>query len=344
MKSGVENTSKEKNMAFGVAVVGLQHWYTAFSVIETVAASEKMALVGIAELRPERLAQAKEKFAAHTVTDDADELIGRDDVHLVALGCTTAQAPELAAKALRAGKHVISVKPPARTLAELDAPLTAAKESGKFYGSFEGLAAAFAPRPNPARHYSKRRDRDADDLLSNRTRRTASPWPGETGPSWWVDETQVPGGAWIDHSIYSVDLARFVFGGEIDSVSGIIENRVTPEIALEDYGVSLMRLKPDNGGPSVSLIFEDTWSAKPGFGVHRNEIIGTEGRIVAEGNEWVVHKSGGDVTRHAIPGGPFFNMEAFVAALETGAALPFGPADARANLAACLSVYASAAR
>lgn len=331
-------------MSFGIAVVGLHHWYTAFSVVETVAASENMALIGIAELRPERLAQAKEKFAAHTVTDNADELIGRDDVQLVALGCTTAQAPELAVKALRAGKHVISVKPPARTLAELDAPLTAAKETGKFYGSFEGLQ-RLSPRAQILR-----------EIIQSGAIGTpmsyyqighgglASPWPGETGPSWWVDETQVPGGAWIDHSIYSVDLARFVFGGEIDSVSGIIENRVTPGLALEDYGVSLMRLKPDSGGPSVSLIFEDTWSAKPGFGVHRNEIIGTEGRIVAEGDGWVVHKSNNDVTRHAIPGGPFFNMEAFVAALESGAALPFGPADARANLTACLSVYASAAR
>ena len=329
-------------MSFGIAVVGLDHWYTAFGVADIIAASEKASLVGIAELRPERLAQAQEKFASVTVTDDADELISRDDVQLVSLCCSTAQAPALAIKALKAGKHVLSVKPPARTLTELE-PVLAAAQSGKFYGSFEGLQ-RMSPRALLLR-----------ELIQSGAIGTPmtyyqighgglpSPWPGETGASWWVDASQVPGGAWIDHSIYSVDLARFVFAGEVDYVAGIIENRVTPGLALEDYGVSLMRLRPGKGGPSVSLIFEDTWSAMPGAGVHRNEFIGTEGRITAEGAAWVVTNVNG-TTRHEIPSGPFFNMDALITALENGDALPFGPADARANLAACLGVYESAVK
>jgi len=328
-------------MAFGIALVGLHHWYTAFGVVDNVNAAENASLIGLAELRPERLAQAQERFKDHTVTGNADELIHDPAVNLVALCCSTAQAPELATRALRAGKHVLSVKPPARTLAEMEAPLLAAKETGNFYGSFECLQ-RLSPRAQILR-----------ELIQTGVIGTPmayyqighgglpSPWPGETGSSWWTDAAQVPGGAWIDHSIYSVDLARFVFGGEIVSANGIIENRVTPGLALEDYGISLMRLKPDNGSPSVSLIFEDTWSAKPGFGVHRNEIIGTEGRITGEGNEWVVSKPGNDVSRHVIPDGPFFNVGPFVTALETGTSLPFGSSDARANLAACLEVYNS---
>ena len=330
-------------MAFGIAVVGLHHWYTAFGVVDIVAASEAASLIGLVELRPERLTLAQERFAAYSVTADADALISNPDVQLVALCCASAQAPALAIKALQAGKHVLSVKPPARTLAELEPVLAAATASGKFYGSFEGLQ-RLSPRAQILR-----------ELIQGGAIGTPmtyyqighgglpSPWPGETGASWWIDASQVPGGAWIDHSIYSVDLARFVFDGEVDFASGIIENRVTPGLALEDYGVSLMRLRPKKGGASVSLIFEDTWSAMPGAGVHRNEFIGTEGRITAEGNDWVVTKSG-ETTRHPIPGGPFFNMDALIAALQSSDALPFGPDDARANLAACLAVYESAVK
>ena len=327
--------------AFGIALIGLDHWYTAFGFAETAAGAAGARLIGVAEPDPERRAYIAAKHPQIPVTDAADNLMTRDDVFLVALCVPTGQAPALAKRALAAGKHVLSVKPPARSLAELDEVIGVARASGRFYGSFEGM------------QRMGHRARLLRDLIQGGAIGTPvafhqvahgglpSPWPGQTGDSWWLHAEQVPGGAWIDHAIYAVDLARFVFGGEIVRAAGLIENRVHTELTVEDYGAALMRLVPAGGAPGVTLFFEDAWTASPGGGTSRQQIIGTGGSLRPDGSDWVVTRDGKE-TRHPIPAGPFFPVEALVEALRSGESLPFGPEEARANLAACLSVYDAA--
>jgi predicted dehydrogenase len=328
-------------MAMGVGVIGLEHWYTAFGVIDTAAKSEVAPLKGIVELRPERLAAAQERYPEANVTGDLNSVLLRDDVDLIAICASTDKAPAIAKAALGAGKHVVSVKPPARTLAELDEVLAAAETAGRFYGSFEGMQ-----RLNPSATVLRELIQNGEIGVPMSYHQVGhggipAPWPGETGDSWWLHAEKVPGGAWIDHAIYAVDLARFVFEGEITFATGVIENRLRIDISLEDYGASLMRLQPNNGGPGVTLLFEDTWTAQPGGGVHRRQIIGSAGNIRPDKNDWIVTK-GSEETRHVVPESPFFRLDALVTILESGDALPFGPDDARANLAACLAVYENA--
>ena len=112
-------------MALGLAVLGLDHWYTAFGVTDTAMKSDVAPLVGVAEFNASRIDSVRERITGAIVTDSADELLARADVGIVAICASTDQAPALAKAALAAGKHVVSVKPPARTLAELDAVTTA---------------------------------------------------------------------------------------------------------------------------------------------------------------------------------------------------------------------------
>lgn len=330
-------------MPFGIAVLGLDHWYTAFGALDNAAASTTAPLIGIADPSEERRAQMRAKYPQAQVESSPDALLARDDVALVAITAPTREAPEIAKRALAAGKHVLSVKPPARTLAELDAVLAAAERAGRFYGSFEGM-----PRLTP--RLQLLRDLIQDGAIGQPMAfyqlghgGLPQPWPGQTGDSWWLHAENAPGGAWIDHAIYAVDQARFVFGGEIDYAAGIIENRVHADLSLEDYGASLMRLRPASGGPSVSLIFEDTWTAQPGGGAHRQQILGSAGSVRPDGNAWVVTQ-GGEDTRHEVPTAAQTGIEALAALLQSGQTPPFGPADARANLAVCLSVYDAAKR
>ncbi len=328
-------------MALGLAVLGLDHWYTAFGMTDTAAKSAVAPLVGVAELNPARIDSVRERITEAIVTDNAAELLKRDDVGIVAICASTDQAPALAKASLAAGKHVVCVKPSARTLAELDEVIAAAEASGKFFGSFEGMQ-RLTPRITLLR-----------DLIQGGAIGVPmsyhqighgglpQPWPGQTGDSWWLHKEQVPGGAWIDHAIYAIDLARFVFAGEVTAAVGVIENRIQTNLSLEDYGMALLKLKPNSGGASVSLMLEDTWTAMPGTGRHRVEFLGSAGYLQPEGNEWVVTR-GSEETRHPIPESPFFRIDALVNLLESGSPLPFGPADARANLAACLAVYEKA--
>ena len=334
-------------MPLGIAVVGLDHWYTAFGALDTCAASEATPLVAVVEGDAARREEVRGKYAGvPLVTDSLAEALAREDVALVAICASTDQAPEIAKAALAAGKHVVSVKPPARTLAELDGVLAAADASGRFYGSFEGMQ-RLHPRTLILRDLI--RDGAIGTPLSYHQighGGLPAPWPGgQSGaPSWWIDAAKVPGGAWLDHAIYAVDLARFVFGGEVTYATGLIENRVlTDLVGLEDYGAALLRLSPASGGANVSLLIEDTWAAKPGGGTHMGLILGSEGSIRAEGGGWSVTK-GGQVTQHDVPESKFFCFDLLADLLERGETPPFGPADARANLAACLAVYEAAAR
>lgn len=334
-------------MPLGIAVLGLDHWYTAFGALDAAAAaSPRCSLVGLWDASAARRDEMRPKYPGAAIADNPDALLERSDVRLVAVCAATNDAVPLAKCALEAGKHVLSVKPPARTRDELGDVLAVAEQArqnhGAFYGSFEGMQ-RLHPRAIVLRDLVQ--SGVIGQPLSFHQVGHGSlpqPWPGQSGPSWWLDPARVPGGAWMDHALYAVDLARFVFDGEIDRATGLIENRVHQDLGVEDYGVALLRLAPAGGAPPVSLLFEDTWAAQAGGGASRYQIIGTQGAIRADGSNWVVTRDG-EETRHLIPAAPFFLLDALADLLESGQTPPFGPADARANLDACLRVYEAAA-
>lgn len=339
-------------MAFGIAVIGLDHWYTAFGVLDIAAASETVNLVGIADGNAARLAEIGQKHPQAAVTTRYQELLEREDVALVAICAPTDQAPGIAKAALAAGKHVISVKPPARTLPELDEVLALAASTGLFYGSFEGMQ-----RLHPKSQ--RLRELIAEGAIGQPVTYhqvghggLPSPWPGQPGgaDSWWIRAPQVPGGAWLDHAIYAVDLARYIFDGEIElgTVAGFTDQLVHKSLGMEDYGAALMRLN-SRSAARVTLFIEDTWAADgaKGGGAHSLEIIGTTGILRFDGktNSWIVSKTNAEPVSHAVAASPFFVLDALPEVVDLhhrGEATPFGATDARANLAACLQFYAAA--
>jgi predicted dehydrogenase len=341
-------------MAFGIAVVGLDHWYTAFGVLDIALASEKVDLVGIADPDTARLAGLAEKYGQAIITADYQELLQKSEVALVAICASTDQAPTIAKAALAAGKHVVSVKPPARTLPELDEVLELASRTGLFYGSFEGMQ-----RLHPKS--LRLRELIAEGAIGQPVTfhqvghgGLPSPWPGQPGgaDSWWIRAAQVPGGAWLDHAIYAIDLARYIFNGDVElaTVSGLKDQHIHKNLGMEDYGAALMRLiSQDETGAHVTLFIEDTWAAEgsKGGGAHSMEIIGTAGILRFDGktNAWIVSKTNAEPTSHVVDASPFFVLDALpdvVDQHQRGEATPFGAADARANLEACLTFYAAA--
>jgi predicted dehydrogenase len=74
--------------------------------------------------------------------------------------------------------------------------------------------------------------------------------------TWWLDPLKVPGGAWIDHGIYMVDVLRWLFQADIGSVTGQVANRRYPDEPLEDYGIATLNFT--NG--AVATV-ESTWLA-----------------------------------------------------------------------------------
>ncbi len=337
-------------MAFGICVLGLDHWYTAFGVLNTCNASEQTPLTSVYEPDAGRRAEVTAAYPGVLVTDDVDAALGVPGVELAAVCAKTGDAVGLSGRALQAGKHVISVKPFARSKNEADALSGVARRSGRFFGSFEGMQ-RLHPRAELLRELiASRVIGDVIALHQVGHGPLPAPWRGAAsgGPSWWLDAEQVPGGAWIDHAIYAVDLARFALRGEITAGYGTLGNRVHKHLPVEDYGAAILTLSPEAAPlspeaaslvPDVTLFITDTWCAEPGAGYNEYRFIGTRGTITADGySAWIVQNKDG-MTRREIEPGAFFAMGKLAALLESGETPPFGAEDALRNLVACLGVY-----
>lgn len=325
------------------AVLGLDHWYTAFGVCEILAASDQLELAAICTENDDNAAWAAEKYPTVTLFRDPQQVFSNPDVDCVLICAPTATAEGYAIDALTNGKHVLGVKPTSNTLTGLQKIIDTATENNVFYGSFEGIQ-RFHPKTIALK-----------DLLSKGTiGRVLSvhqvgngglpaPWEGKKSgePSWWIDPEMIQTGAWMDHAIYAIDLLRFTLDAEVDSVTGHIGNRLHTSLPLEDYGMALLRLKTPVG--PVSVVMEDTWSANPGGGAHWMRIVGTDGWLRSDGDDWIICKDGAETpvkTEESV----FFRLEDFASALQGKCAMPFKPEDAIANVGACHQFYAGAIR
>jgi predicted dehydrogenase len=258
-----------------VALVGLDHWYTAIELAKGFAAHPEIDLVAIADRNEAHARQVAADAGVDRVTTDLQELIAEPGIDLIASMVTVDQNPSVVIPAARAGKHILSVKPLARTLEEATKVLEAVRESG----------VVFIPAETRARESSQNqelyrlvRDGALGNLVSGNLTVMGSlpvPWPGETADGgWWADARHVPGGGWIDHAIYHIDLLRWLLGEEVVAVSGRAGNLVHTHLSVEDYGHAILQFE---GGSIFSV--EDTWSGPAGAWRNEISLVGTRGAI-----------------------------------------------------------------
>jgi predicted dehydrogenase len=326
----------------GVAVVGLDHWYAAHDLIRQIGKSPALRLAAVADEDAGHLDWTVRHVGGENPTTTLAAAIERPDVQIVATLASTDRNPELVRHAAALGKHIVSVKPMARTLAEADAVVAAVHAAGVHFFPLECLG-----RLQPDRLRYKQwidEGRIGTPLRYTHTLNGSlpMPWPGEEGPSWWLDPSRVPGGAWLDHAIYEVDAARWLFGSELASVRGVASNIRHSELKVEDYGAATYTL----ASGAVALI-EDTWTADRGNGFSRREIIGTAGTICEDTSAWgkvaVRGSFGFDGWVALQQAGGSSNPVEHIAAVARGEAAPVATVeDGRTNLTACLAFYEAA--
>jgi predicted dehydrogenase len=325
------------------AILGLDHWYTAIAACEVLAASTENTLAAICTENDDHAAWAAEKYPDVPLIRNPRQLFVDTDIECVLICAPTALAEDYALDVMESGKHVLGVKPTSNTLDSLRTIISTSEENDVFYGSFEGMQ-RFHPKTLALKNI----------LTSGTIGRVLSvhqvgngglpaPWDGRASgePSWWIDPEMIHTGAWMDHAIYAIDLLRFSLDAEVDAVAGHIGNRLHKDLPMEDYGMALLRLKTPSG--PVSVVMEDTWSSNPGGGAHWMRIVGTDGWLRSDGDDWVVCK-GGEETVHKSEESVFFRLDDFAAALVEELPMPFTPEDALANLIACHQFYTVALR
>lgn len=319
-----------------LGLVGLDHWYTVFAALDAARQASNVKLVGVADSSRKRLGEVASGYGPDYVTTEYERVIEDPKIDLICSLASTAGNVKVVRAALKAGKHVACVKPMVMTLRQADSLIDLAEDSDLVLWSFDQLGRAGSA------HLKRALDRGAigqpfgfhQVMWAGLPR----PWRDQTGRSWWTDEKLVPFGAWGDHAIYSIDVLRFIFDAEIESVEGQIANKRHRSLKLEDYGLSVLRLT--NG---ITAMLEHAWIGGP-YHPHWTKICGTKGVIhmergLGEGGPTLATGRGLTPIKPLRSGG---FLDPVLALVCKGAAKPSPARESRANLAAAFAFYRAA--
>ena len=210
----------------GYAFMGAAHsqaWRTAPAFFDLPLHPRMRAICGRNE---DAAGDVARRFGWESVETDWRALLTRDDIDVIDI-CTPGNThAEIAIAALEAGKHVLCEKPLANTVAEAEAMAAAAVEAAK-----HGVRAmvGFTYRRTPAVSYARQlvasgrigtirhvRGQYLQDWLTDEN----------TPLSWRLDKSLAGSGALGDIGAHIIDMAQFVTGSSITSVSGLMETFV----------------------------------------------------------------------------------------------------------------------
>jgi predicted dehydrogenase len=254
-------------LGFAVVGTGMIAGYHARAIQQTPGAR----LVAVVS----RSAEKGRRFAAENsipvVVSSVEEVVQRNDVHVVNVTTPSGAHLDPALAAIRAGRHVMVEKPLETTPARAEQIITlAAQYKVKLGTVFQGRFGAGALRVKAALT-AGRLGRLALASAYVKWHRTAqyyeTPWKG----TWQLDG----GGALMNQAIHGVDLLVW-FAGLPSEVSGRIARRVHGGIQADDTTVAALVF------PSGALgTIEATTAAWPGWS-RRIELCGEHGSICLE--------------------------------------------------------------
>jgi predicted dehydrogenase len=223
----MSDTRPELGIAMaGYAFMGAAHsqaWRTAPAFFDLPLTPRLRAICGRNEAAASDVAR---RFGWESVETDWRALLTRDDIDVIDI-CTPGNThAEIAIAALEAGKHVLCEKPLANTVEEAETMTAAAAAAAE-----RGVRAmvGFTYRRTPAVAFARQlvasgrlgtirhvRGQYLQDWLSD-----------ENAPlSWRLDKSLAGSGALGDIGAHIIDMAQFVTGTPIASVSGLMETFV----------------------------------------------------------------------------------------------------------------------
>ncbi len=92
-----------------VGIIGYGYWGP--NLVRNFAESQDSKIIGVSDMREERLSLVKRLYPSVKATKDHKELLADDSIDAVAIATPVSSHFELAMQALRAGKHVLVEKP-----------------------------------------------------------------------------------------------------------------------------------------------------------------------------------------------------------------------------------------
>jgi predicted dehydrogenase len=205
---------------------------------------------------------------------ELEALCNDDEVEIVVIGLPNHLHLDAVTHAAAAGKAIVCTKPLARNADEAAEMVRLVKAAGIMHGYAE--TEVFAPNVMQARKMIE--EGTIGEVISVRAREAHS---GPHAPHFWDAET-AGGGSLLDMGCHTIEAARYLFGKDVPMTEAFAWGATLShgdKTTGEDNAVALIKFA--NGGISVT---EASWSMKGGMEL-RNEITGTDGRLVTDSLE-----------------------------------------------------------
>lgn len=226
-------------------------------------------LVAVADVREERLAEAREKLRPAKVFSDYRQLLALPEIEAVTISLPNYLHAPVAIDALRAGKHVLIEKPMAMNAAEAEEMIAAARASGvklmvglnnRFRRDVEFLRARVAAGELGEVYYGH-----AGWLRRMNYAR-----------GWFREKEKSGGGPLIDLGVHMLDLVLYLMGSPRATAVSASTFTKLGDYDVEDFACAFIRLE---GGKVVNL--EVSWEANiPHFDENERNFVrlyGTRG-------------------------------------------------------------------
>jgi predicted dehydrogenase len=222
-----------------------------------------------------RSAERAQEFGARrgiaTQYTEIADLCADENVDMVVIALPNHLHVEAATVAAANQKAIVCTKPLARNAAEAADMVRVVREAGVLAGYAE--TEVFSPNVMKAREMIE--SGGIGEVLSVRAREAHS---GPHADHFW-DAELAGGGALLDMGCHTIEAARYFFGKDVPVTEAFAWGATmthADKTTGEDNAVAMIKFA--NGGISIS---EASWSAKGGMEL-RNEIVGTEGRLITD--------------------------------------------------------------
>src|SRR5580765_4669961 len=91
-----------------LAMVGLDHWYWAFSIAESIPSQSDVALIAVTDNNPVRARSYASRFGIQRVAATPREIFEDDNIDAIASFISIDQNPAICIEAAKHGKHIFS--------------------------------------------------------------------------------------------------------------------------------------------------------------------------------------------------------------------------------------------
>ncbi|NLJ85588.1 MAG: Gfo/Idh/MocA family oxidoreductase [Firmicutes bacterium] len=190
---------------------------------------DETELVAVVDIKPDRAEAFSERYGAKAYTDYKD-VLNLPEVDAVQLATPHHTHAQITIDALKAGKHVLTEKPMAITVPDMEAMIKTAEESNRTLGVI------FQNRYNDASQAVKQAI-DSGQLGAIKGTRAVITWRRTdeyyTQSDWKGTWDKEGGGVLIDQAIHTIDLMQWLVG-EVDWLEARYDTRAHDIIDVDD--------------------------------------------------------------------------------------------------------------